>query len=101
MGARRTTCVRSVSIAAMVASADGPATNLAAADADIFQIPVAKTAQRDKVRLTLTMSDKGGNPTVDETTEARQRNNYSSPDCWRGVVWGGVEHRHSFSFRKG
>jgi hypothetical protein len=38
-------------------------TNLAAADADIVQIPVAKTAQRDKVRLTLAMSDKGGNPT--------------------------------------
>jgi len=76
-------------------------TNLAAADADTLQIPVAKTALRDNVRLTLTMSDKGSNPTVDETTEARQRNNYSFPDCWRGVVWGGVEHRHSFSFRKG
>jgi len=49
-------------------------TDLAAVDADIFQIPVAKMAQSDKVRLTLTMSDKGGNPAVDETAESRQGN---------------------------
>jgi hypothetical protein len=75
-------------------------TNLAAADADTLQIPVAKTAQRDKVRLTLTMSDKGSNPTVDETTEARQSNNYSFPDCWRGVVWGVLSIVIAFPFER-
>jgi hypothetical protein len=76
-------------------------TDLAAVDADVFELPVAKMAQRDKVRLTLTMSDEGGNPTVNETAEARQSNSCSSPDSWRGVVWDSVEHRHGFSFRKG
>jgi hypothetical protein len=76
-------------------------TDLAAVDADVFQVPAAKIAHRDKVRLTLTMSDEGGNPTVDETAEARQSNSCSSPDSWRSVVWDSVEHRHGFSFRKG
>jgi hypothetical protein len=76
-------------------------TDLPTVDADVFQVPVAKIAQRDKVRLTLTMSDEGGNPTVDETAEARQSNSYSSPDSWRSVVWGSVEHRHGFPFERG
>jgi hypothetical protein len=76
-------------------------TDLAAVDADVLQVPVAKMAQRDKVRLTLTMSNEGGNPTVDETAEARQSNSCSSPDSWRSVVWDSIEHGHGFSFRKG
>jgi hypothetical protein len=41
--------------------------DLTAVDTDVFQIPVAEMAQRDKVRLTLTMRDRRGDHTVDET----------------------------------
>jgi hypothetical protein len=69
--------------------------NLAAVDADIFQIPIAKVAQSDKVRLALTVCDRA----VDETGEARQENSGSSAD--RGVACRGVEHRHGFFLSKG
>jgi hypothetical protein len=62
--------------------------NLTAVDADIFQIPIAAIAQSDKVRLALTVCDHGGDRTVDETAEARQKNSDSSADRWRSVAWG-------------
>lgn len=49
--------------------------NLAAVDADIFQIPIAEMAQGDKVRLALAVCDY----VVDETAEAHQKNSGSSP----------------------
>jgi hypothetical protein len=75
--------------------------DLTAVDTDIFQIPVAEMAQGDKIRLTLTMSDRGGDQAVDEAAEARQKNSDPSPDWWRSVAWCGVEHGHGFSLRKG
>jgi hypothetical protein len=71
--------------------------NLAAVDADIFQIPIAKVAQGEKVRLALTVCDHA----VDETAEARQKNSDSSADHGRGVACRGVEHRHGFFLSKG
>jgi hypothetical protein len=69
-----------------------------AADADILQIPIAEPTQHDKTCLPFAMSDHGGNPAIDLASEARQKNAHSSPDGWRGIAWGGVEHRHGFSF---
>jgi hypothetical protein len=75
--------------------------DLTMVDADIFQIPIAEMAQRDKVRLTLTVRDRSGDHAVDETAEARQKNGHGSPNCWDGVAWGGVSIVMAFSFRKG
>jgi len=71
--------------------------NLAAVDADIFQISIAEMAQGDKVRLALAVCDHA----VDETAEARQKNSGSSADRGRGVACRGVEHRHGFFLSKG
>jgi adenine-specific DNA glycosylase len=49
-------------------------TDLAAGDTDVFEIPVAEMAQRDKRCLALAMRDHGGNQPVDEAAEARQKN---------------------------
>jgi hypothetical protein len=51
--------------------------NLAAVDADIFQIPIAKVAQSDKVRLMFAVCDHA----VDET---------ATPLRITGAAWGGV-----------
>jgi hypothetical protein len=57
--------------------------NLAAVDADIFQIPIPKVAQSDKVRLAFAVCDHA----VDETALARQKNSDSSADHGRGAAW--------------
>ncbi len=77
--------------------------DLIAAEADVFEIPVAEMAQRDQRCLALAMRDHGGNPPVDEATEARQKNGGSSSDSRRGhrVRRGIVEHRHGYFLRKG
>jgi hypothetical protein len=46
--------------------------DLIAAEADVFEAPVAEMAQGDKRCLPLAMRDQGGNPAVDEAAEARQ-----------------------------
>jgi len=72
--------------------------DLIAADTDVFEVPVAEMAQRDKRCLALAMRDHGGNPPIDEAAEARQKNCGSSPDSRRGrsVGRGVVEHRHGY-----
>jgi hypothetical protein len=60
--------------------------DLTTVDADILQIPIAELAQRDKVRLALTVCDCGGDRAVDETAESHQKIGESSPNCWDGVA---------------
>jgi adenine-specific DNA glycosylase len=56
-------------------------TDLAAGNTDVFEIPVAEMAQRDKRCLALAMRDRGGNQPVDEAAEARRR---PSSESWSG-----------------
>ena len=81
----------------------GVITDLTARGANVFEVPVAEMAQRDQRCLALAMRDHGGNPLVDEATEARQKNGGSSSNSRRGhrVGRGIVEHRHGYFLRKG
>jgi len=53
-------------------------------EANVLQFPVAEMSQHDKICLALAMRNYGGNPAIDVTGKARQKNPECSSNCGRG-----------------
>ena len=53
--------------------------DLAAADADVLQFPVAELAQRSELRLTLVTRNRRGNQAINEAAQPHQKTANAAP----------------------